>query len=63
MPRKTRYEQVPLEVVKRVVKEEIRRAVENLDPEQETYLAELKQQEKLLATANKSHANGKARKT
>ena len=54
MPRKTRFEQVPLEVVQRVVKDEIRRTEENIEPDRETNLAELKQQERLLAAANKA---------
>jgi len=60
MPRKTRYEQVPLELVKRVIKKEIERAE---DLEQATNLEELRQQEKLLATANKGRTNGTGRKT
>lgn len=63
MPRKTRYEQVPLEFVKRVVKKEIERAEANIDPEQATNLEELRQQEKLLATANKARTNSTGRKT
>ena len=62
MLRKTRFEQVPLEVVKKVLKDEIKRAEEKIEPDQETNLAELKQQEKLLATAHKRHTNGTRRK-
>jgi hypothetical protein len=63
MLRKTRFQQVPLEVVKKVLKDEIKRAEEKIEPDQETNLAELKQQEKLLATANKGRTNGTRRQT
>jgi len=63
MIRKTRFQQVPLEVVKKVLKDEIKRAKEKMEPDQDDDLAELKEQEKLLATANKSRTNGTGRKT
>ena len=63
MIRKTRFQQVPLEVVKKVLKDEIKRAEEKMEPDQDADLAELKGQEKLLATANKSRPNGTRRKT
>jgi len=53
MLRKTRFQQVPLEVVKKVLKDEIKRTEETVEPE-ESNLAELKQQERLLAAANKA---------
>ena len=55
MLRKTRFEQVPPEVVKKVLTDEIKRAEEKIEPDQETNLAELKQQEKLLATAQQKY--------
>ena len=61
MLRKTRFQQVPLEVVKKVLKDEIKRTEETVEPE-ESNLAELKQQEKLLATAHKGRSNGTGRK-
>ena len=63
MPRKTCFEQVSLEVVKKVVKDEIKRAEDQIEPDPETNLAELKQQEKLLATAIKGRGNVNGRKT
>ena len=62
MLRKTRFQQVPLEVVKKVLKDEIKRTDEKVKPE-ESNLAELKQQEKRLATAHKGCSNCTGRKT
>ena len=63
MLRKTHYEQVSLEFVKRVVKKQIERDEEKNDPERANNLEELRQQEKLLTIASKVRINGTPRKT
>ena len=62
MPQKTRFESVSLDVVKKVVAQEIEQAREKSEPDQETSMAKLKQLEKLVADKKTVSRNGHRRK-
>ena len=62
MPQKTRFESVPLDVVKKVVEKEIEQTKQAADPDQETSLAKLQQLEKLVAAKETASRNGHRRK-
>jgi uncharacterized protein HemX len=62
MPQKTRFESVSLDVVRKVVAQEIEQARAKSEPDQETSVANLKQLEKLVAGKKTVSRNGHRRK-
>ena len=62
MPQKTKFESVSLDVVKKVVEQEIEQAREESEPDREISVAKLKQLEKLVAGKKTASRNGHRRK-